>query len=69
MIRPLPGYSEADATATTVRVGDLVQLDNNWYRVDDLRQAGADRRAAVLEGMPGVWLLPSMFTVMRPGQA
>ncbi|BAU82812.1 polysaccharide deacetylase [Streptomyces laurentii] len=60
------GYSVVGAHAKSVRVGDLVQQGDHWHRIRDLRQVDRDRRAAVLDGLPGVWLLPVTFAVMRP---
>ncbi|MFE0771931.1 hypothetical protein [Streptomyces sp. NPDC058861] len=61
-----PDHTSVPGTPTTVQLGDLVGLDEGWWRVKDLRQTGEGGRAAVLDGMPGVWKLPESFTILRP---
>lgn len=55
-------------TPAQVRAGDLVRCEGSWRTIRDLRRTGRGGRAAVINGLPGVWKLPSTFDVMRPAR-
>ncbi|MFD5182684.1 hypothetical protein ACFWMQ_08625 [Streptomyces sp. NPDC058372] len=66
MTRPRSTYDVLTITAQGVRVGELVGREAEWYPIKDLRQLHPDGKAALLGGLPGVWVLPPTLAVMRP---